>query len=91
LEVFLKEINTSINSGIFTEDLLSRMMMNWVLQTADGMKFLSDKKIIHGDLSVQNLVLKDVDTLKISGFGIKKQMNKMKKQSVENSSRSVME
>jgi len=77
LKVFLKEINASINSGIFSDNLLSRMMINWVLQTVDGMKFLSENKIIHGDLSTRNLLLRDVDTLKISGFGFKKQRNKM--------------
>jgi len=87
LETFLKEIRSSLHSGIFTDDLLAEMMKNWILQTADGMEFLSSKKIIHGDLSVRSLLLKDVDNIKISGFGFRKQMDK---HSLNKSAKSVI-
>jgi len=76
LESFLKKINSSLHTGIFTDDLLEEVMKDWIMQTVDGMQFLSSQNIIHGDLSVRSLLLKDIDNIKISGFGTRKQINK---------------
>ena len=43
-------------------------------QVADGMHFLSSKRIYHGDLAARNILLTDELDAKISDFGLSKRM-----------------
>ena len=43
-------------------------------QVADGMHFLSSKRIYHGDLAARNILLTDELDAKISDFGLSKRL-----------------
>jgi serine/threonine protein kinase len=40
------------------------------------MKYLTQKGIVHGDLATRNLLLMDVNHLKITDFGLAKQLKR---------------
>lgn len=42
------------------------------MQIADGMNYLSHKKIIHRDLACRNILIKDANKVKITDFGLSK-------------------
>ncbi|XP_045129732.1 vascular endothelial growth factor receptor 1-like isoform X2 [Portunus trituberculatus] len=46
----------------------------WGWQMAEGMNYLSRRKILHGDLAARNLLLSDNNVLKISDFGLSRSM-----------------
>jgi serine/threonine protein kinase len=39
-----------------------------------GMLYLSEKRVIHGDLATRNLLLMDVNHVKITDFGLARQL-----------------
>ncbi|PAA49106.1 hypothetical protein BOX15_Mlig029171g2, partial [Macrostomum lignano] len=43
---------------------------DWAKQLADGMAYLHCSRIVHGDLKSPNILLCELDTLKISDFGL---------------------
>ncbi|XP_047471223.1 vascular endothelial growth factor receptor 1-like isoform X2 [Penaeus chinensis] len=42
----------------------------WAWQVAQGMSYLAQRKILHGDLAARNLLLADENVVKISDFGL---------------------
>ncbi|XP_076382319.1 vascular endothelial growth factor receptor 1 [Megalopta genalis] len=56
---------------ICTQDLLS-----WAFQVARGMEYLSQRRVLHGDLAARNILLADDNVVKICDFGLAKSMYK---------------
>lgn len=56
---------------ICTQDLTS-----WAFQVARGMEYLSDRKVLHGDLAARNILLAENNIVKICDFGLAKTMYK---------------
>jgi len=82
VESYLKANKSLLLNECSIEDLCSEPdslnlshLQSWSLQTAQGMRYLSEHKIIHGDLAIRNLLLKDINTIKISDFGLARQLN----------------
>jgi serine/threonine protein kinase len=46
----------------------------WTRHVVLGMKYLSEKRIIHGDLATRNLLLLNERHVKISDFGLARQL-----------------
>ncbi|CAG7827191.1 unnamed protein product [Allacma fusca] len=51
-------------------------LLRWSLQIAKGMRFLEEKKVIHGDLATRNVLLNENNDAKISDFGLSRQLIK---------------
>ncbi|ODM87036.1 Fibroblast growth factor receptor, partial [Orchesella cincta] len=49
-------------------------LINWSIEVAKGMEFLSSKRVIHGDLSARNVLLTEHIEAKISDFGLSRKM-----------------
>lgn len=56
--------------SLTTSDLLY-----WSQQIADGMDFLASNKIVHRDLAARNVLLCDGNMVKISDFGLAKDVH----------------
>lgn len=51
-------------------------LLDWSKQIADGMDFLSVHKIVHRDLAARNVLLCDENLVKVSDFGLAKDVHK---------------
>ncbi|XP_078051779.1 fibroblast growth factor receptor 4-like [Augochlora pura] len=66
-----RDSNESNSKPICTQDLLS-----WAFQVARGMEYLSQRRVLHGDLAARNILLADDNVAKICDFGLAKSMYK---------------
>lgn len=51
-------------------------LLDWSCQIADGMNFLASNKIVHRDLAARNVLLCENNLVKISDFGLAKDVRK---------------
>ncbi|XP_046745280.1 vascular endothelial growth factor receptor 1-like [Diprion similis] len=57
----------------------------WAWQVSCGMQYISEKRIIHGDLATRNMLLTDDNVVKICDFGLSKSLREEENQtSTEN-------
>ncbi|XP_014218684.1 vascular endothelial growth factor receptor 2-like [Copidosoma floridanum] len=56
--------------------LCSEDLLLWAYQVANGMKFLSEKKVLHCDLAARNILLAENNIVKICDFGLAKTLYK---------------
>ena len=56
-KTFLKNMSHDTELGSNTEELNSRLLLQWSHNIAKGMKYLSRKHIMHGDLAARNILI----------------------------------
>lgn len=61
--------------GVNTPFTTSHLMC-WAWQVSLGMDYLASRKVLHGDLAARNLLLADDNVVKISDFGLSRDMYK---------------
>jgi len=49
-------------------------LLRWATEVASGMDYLSSRKVIHGDLAARNLLLDQDKTVRITDFGLSRQL-----------------
>ncbi|CAG7819572.1 unnamed protein product [Allacma fusca] len=73
-----KNVELSENSTSETETpevrLSKNILMSFCRQIATGMEFLSQKRVIHGDLATRNVLVFDNNIVKITDFGLSRKL-----------------
>lgn len=66
--------STQTQSAGDYENPLATDLIRWAGETATGMEFLSQKRIVHGDLAARNVLLSFNRRVKICDFGLARQL-----------------
>ena len=78
LKNYLKSNRDKIINGKDDDEINSRIIIKWTYQILNGMQYLSENHIMHGDLAARNILLDDdlfgnhCPIAKISDFGLSK-------------------
>ncbi|CAG7722034.1 unnamed protein product [Allacma fusca] len=56
------------------DSLSGNVFVNWAVQIARGMQHLESKRVIHGDLATRNVLLYSENHVKITDFGLSRQL-----------------
>lgn len=56
-------------------DFDENKLLSWCFQITRGMNYLTGKKVVHGDLACRNVLLADMNTVKITDFGLSRQLH----------------
>jgi len=77
LEEFLKgkSFTHSLFNAVYQNEVTQYQLVDWSYQIACGMEYLSDLKVVHGDLATRNTLLQNRNIVKISDFGLARRVN----------------
>lgn len=53
-----------------------KMLLTWSKQIAEGMDYLESRGIVHRDLAARNILVKKIDQIKITDFGLARILDK---------------
>ncbi|CAG7734893.1 unnamed protein product, partial [Allacma fusca] len=56
------------------QEFTTQNLLQWSTQIAKGMCYLEANKVIHGDLAVRNVLMKSISYIKITDFGLSRQL-----------------
>lgn len=73
LHIGMELMSSSLADKLKNNKLSDSTKFNYIVQLLNGLKYMHEKKIIHRDLSCNNILISENDVLKISDFGCSRQ------------------
>lgn len=68
--------NSFFEDGAHLRPLCTKDLLSWAYQVANGMDYLAQRNVLHGDLACRNILLAANNVVKICDFGLAKKMYK---------------